>query len=424
MNKASSNPDIASADAIGPAAREAPVGKAYRAGTHRAVAPAATIARLEPLMARMDITRVADVTGLDRIGVPVVAVYRPNARSVAVSQGKGLDREAAIASGLMEAAELFHAEHIDRPLRLGSAAELARSCRLADVARLPRQAGDRYHDDLAMLWIEGVDLVSGAGIWTPYEVVRANYTLPLPPGSGCFNSSSNGLASGNHRLEAMLHGLCEVIERDATTLWHGLDPRRRDQTRVAAASIGDPACRDLVAQLDAADFDVGIWETTSDVGVPAYLAILTDRSERLAHIGIGAGCHPARGVALARALTEAVQVRTTYIAGARDDLDYDEYGEAMLADRNAWARSLVFGTAEGRAYDAGGDTVNDTFNADVDWVLQRLKAVGVDEVICVDLTRDDFDLPVVRIVVPGLEGPDDFDGYVPGERAGCCAARR
>lgn len=61
----------------------------------------------------MGITRVADVTGLDRIGIPVVMVCRPNARSLAVSQGKGIDIEAATVSGLMESVELYHAEHIE-----------------------------------------------------------------------------------------------------------------------------------------------------------------------------------------------------------------------------------------------------------------------------------------------------------------------
>ena len=69
----------------------------------------------------------------------------------------------------------------------------------------------------------------------PFELVSANYTLPLPPGSGCFQANTNGLASGNHRLEAMCHGLCEVVERDATTLWRlesraGREARRSIRT--------------------------------------------------------------------------------------------------------------------------------------------------------------------------------------------------
>ena len=75
--------------------------KSYRLGTHRRIHPTQTIARVQPMLRDLGITRIADVTGLDSIGVPVVMVCRPNARSIAVAQGKGLDLEAARASGVM-----------------------------------------------------------------------------------------------------------------------------------------------------------------------------------------------------------------------------------------------------------------------------------------------------------------------------------
>src|SRR5437762_12972273 len=94
--------------------------KAYRAGTHRSVAPEETIRRAWRLAPVMGITRIANVTGLDVIGVPVVTVCRPNARSLAVAQGKGLTLAAARASGLMESVECYHAENITLPLVLAS----------------------------------------------------------------------------------------------------------------------------------------------------------------------------------------------------------------------------------------------------------------------------------------------------------------
>ena len=87
--------------------------KRFRRGTHRSVDPAETLARVRPLMARMGITRLGNITGLDRIGIPVAVAVRPNSRSVSVSQGKGLDLPQAMASALMEAAEGFHAEEIE-----------------------------------------------------------------------------------------------------------------------------------------------------------------------------------------------------------------------------------------------------------------------------------------------------------------------
>src|SRR5262245_57488605 len=120
-------------------------------------------------MRRAGITRVANVTGLDTIGIPVVAVYRPNSRSLAVFQGKGLNRDARRASGVMEAIEAYHAEHIAAPLRLASWNELRSTATVVNVSALPRLSVSTFHPDRQTLWIEGRNLATGAGTWLPYE---------------------------------------------------------------------------------------------------------------------------------------------------------------------------------------------------------------------------------------------------------------
>src|SRR5215469_7553321 len=106
-------------------ALDRPVLKGFCIGTHRLVAPSDTLARVRPHALRMGITRLGNVTGLDRIGIPVVVAIRPNSRSVSVSQGKGLTLSQAMASALMEAAEGFHAEDIATRFRHASYRDLA-----------------------------------------------------------------------------------------------------------------------------------------------------------------------------------------------------------------------------------------------------------------------------------------------------------
>ncbi|MFT7675957.1 MAG: YcaO-like protein with predicted kinase domain, partial [Gammaproteobacteria bacterium] len=101
-----------------------PIQKTFMNGALLCVEPSKTLERVMPWMSYMGITRIANVTGLDRIGIPVVMVCRPNSRSVAVSQGKGLTLDAAKASGLMESVESWHAERIEHPLKLSSFADL------------------------------------------------------------------------------------------------------------------------------------------------------------------------------------------------------------------------------------------------------------------------------------------------------------
>jgi YcaO-like protein with predicted kinase domain len=402
---------------------QGPAPKTYRDGTHRLIAPEETVARVRPFMPAMGITRVANITGLDCIGIPVVVVYRPNARALAVSQGKGLDLAAAKASGLMEEIESYHAERITLPLKRGSYEELRETHRLVDVSRLPRARNSIFRPHLALLWVEGYDLLQRERVWVPYEMVSLDFTLPLPAGSGCFAANSNGLASGNHLLEAISHGICEVVERDATTLGALLSQEQQDRTRVDLDSVDDPGCREALEKFERAGVAVRVWDITSDVGMPAFRCTIVDRSEdplRMLYAAGGMGCHPTREVALLRALTEAAQSRLTVISGSRDDLfrvDYEHYRSPDILRR---ARAVMETTGPLRRFQDTPAFEADTLDADVSWELERLRAVGITEVIVVDLTRPEFGLPVVKVIIPGLEGimPDMQPGeFVPGERA-------
>ena len=403
---------------------KAAAGKTYYRGTHRTVPPEQTIARLQPLLSTFGVTRVANLTGLDRSGIPVVMVCRPNARSSAVFHGKGIDIASAKASGLMEAIETWHAEHIQLPLRFGSFADLRESHELAEVDGLPRTPADRFHTELPMLWIEGRDLIGNRPLWLPFECVHMNATVPEPPGSGCFEASTNGLASGNHFLEAASHALCEVIERDATSLWHRRASAMQDEVRLDLSTVNDELCSAVLERLAAADLDVAVWDITTDIGVPAFQCLLIDRTGEIGHLGQGAGCHPTREVALLRALTEAAQVRTTYIVGSREDIERTDYLPTTLDARGRSARTLMRPVQPKRDFAAAGCFVFEDFETEVGWILGRLGLVGIREAIMVDLAQPGLDVSVVRAVIPGLEGSDHHSGYVPGARARAIAEQR
>jgi YcaO-like protein with predicted kinase domain len=398
--------------------------KGYRRGTHRLVAPDKTFEHMAHFRAQMGITRVANVTGLDRIGIPVVMVCRPNSRSIAVSQGKGLDLAAARASGLMESIETYHAERIDRPLKLASQCDLREHHALVDVDGLATVTEGRFSANLRMLWIEGQDLLSQSPRWLPYETVHTDFTLPYPSGSGCFAASTNGLASGNHLLEAASHAICEVVERDATSLWNHQHPVLKEASRLDLDSVDDADCRQVTLRLQQVGFEVAAWDTTSDTRIPSFYCLIIDRRHEGEHSGGGAGAHPSRAVALLRALTEAVQVRTTYIAGSRDDLHPDDFTPTEIDRKLRRARALMAGRGPRRDFTTIPTHSGDSFADDVAWLLDRLRAVGIEQVVAVDLTRPEFAIPVVRVVIPGLEGADDHPRYLPGRRAQAAAGRQ
>jgi len=395
---------------------EAPAARPTAPGTHRRVPPETTLARLLPQLARLGITRVADITGLDRLGLPVVTAIRPNARSLAVSQGKGLSLAAAKVAAIMEAAELCHAEQVQGPVRWARAGELAEGPRLLDPMHLPRSAADPGYDG-PLAWIEGVDLQRGGPVLVPFACVSADYTEPAEALGRGLSATTGGLGAGNDRDEALVQGLCELVERDAVTLWRagGVSVRRR--TALDPASIDDPVVRDLLDRLAAAGLRCRVWDATSDVALPVLICLLVGREHDDADPELGAGCHPRRAAALLRAVLEAVQARLTFIAGSRDDMGGDLYHPARRAARRREAIRWLNEPAEPRAFAALSDHARPTAAADLATILAALARAGLREAAAVDLTRPEIGIPVLRAVVPGLEGPSDAPDYVPGRRA-------
>ncbi len=389
----------------------------YRTGTHRIRNPQQTLARVSPHMESMGITRIADVTGLDTIGIPVVMVCRPNSRSVSVSQGKGHSLEAAKVSGLMESIESFHAEHINLPLRIATLADLQQTGSVVDTDRLPQAAGSPFDAHFPISWIESTNLIDGSPIWLPYEMVHTNYTYPRPSGAGCFHASSNGLASGNSIDEATIHGICEVVERDALTLWQQLNHTAIDRTSLNRQTIDSALCQQTLAKLDAAEQDTRIWDITTDTGLPGYFCVIRDRSIHSQHIGIGSGTHLSREVALLRALHEAVQVRTTYIVGARDDITRYEYTDEGRSSKHEYFQRYIDQSSFTADFSRTTDLDTGSVQQDLNQIFKQLRRCNITQVLRVDLRKPQYDINVVRIVVPGLEAPHDDDSYQPGVRA-------
>ncbi len=386
-------------------------------GLHRICTAEATLARLVPQKRAFGITRLANVTGLDRVGLPVFLATRPNARSVAVSQGKGMSFAQAKASALMEAIEIWHAEHFDQPMHFASQRELSANHPLIDLDRLPTIVDSRFTDSLRMLWARAVDLMSGDPVLVPFEMVHADYTHPVQPGHGCFPASTNGLASGNHPLEAVCHGICEVVERDALAIWHHAPPHQRQTRGLDSSTIDDPDARAAMRKFDRAGLSVGIWDFTTDVGVATFLCTVREADDPDGHIGLGSGAHLDRGVALRRALTEAAQTRLNYISGSRDDLMLAEYSAGGRGEKNRAVKDMMSKNAGLRSFDKVPTRRNETLKADLDNLLVGLKHAGITQVAAVDMSRPDHKVPVVRIIIPGLEAPHDDITYQAGERA-------
>jgi len=363
-----------------------------RDGTHRAAALDETWARFAPAMRRAGITRLAELTGLDTLGVPVFAAVRPFGKSLSTQQGKGITPLAAKVSALMESLETWTAEHVALPIVRGSYRRLRD--RAIDVRALPRPRG-RLDLDATWRWVEGVDLVRDTPVLVPLEAVTLDTTFTRPP---AFDISSNGLASGNVLVEAIVHGLAEVIERDAEAAWR----RAGGDRRIVLDTITDPICRGLIDRVVATGARVFVWDLASDTGVPVIgAAIMEDPREpawRTLGFYQGFGAHLAPEIAIARALTEAAQTRLTYIAGARDDFFPFDYARAtdpeILAD--LWER-LAAPCDDPASFDELPRTEVASLGEELEVLVDRVGG----PVVVVELTHPQLRVPVVKVLAPG-----------------------
>ncbi|MCV2891229.1 YcaO-like family protein [Ruegeria aquimaris] len=386
------------------------VKKCFLSGTHRTVDPTATWARIKPLFPDIGITRVADVTGLDCIGIPVCNAIRPNARSLSVSQGKGVGLPQARVSAAMEAIELFHAERTRGDVVRASFTHLGHGNATdpRDLSLLRSETQGLPNTPIH--WVQGHDLISGRPVRVPRDLVSCDLRHDAPT-DGIFLTSSNGLGAGNTREEAILHALCEVVERDATCLHQAASARfGGEPALVDPDTIDDPLCLWLMERITQAEIDLHVWVQFSDLQVSSFGCAISDRHGGKfpgAPIGTfqGYGCHPDRGIALSRAITEAVQSRLTYIAGARDDLFRDDYASIQTArNRRGWL-SWLESKGPMMNFRRVPSWASDAVSFDLEAMLDMLVRHGFDQVAWVDLTLDRIGIPVVKVVVPGLVEP-------------------
>ena len=370
--------------------------KTYNNETQRAAPLDETLARIEPLVPVAGITRVADITSLDRIGIPVFSCIRPTAMdgAITVYNGKGATIEESRISAIMEGIERYSSELHERRVHLAPYQEMLAHGRVIDPIDLILP--ETVDLDRLMPWTEGYDIVNNQEVFLPAHAVFH----PLPHNyRGPFRTTTNGLASGNTFEEAVFHALSEVIERDAWSLVEAC----RD-TGPVVTGMTDPAILDMQEKFAKAQVEVRVRDITSDIGIPTMAAVADDvllKDPMLLTIGIGT--HTSARIAVMRALTEVAQSRLTQIHGAREDTTLAELRKKMGYDRAKRINGYWFrdnGTVD---YSNVRSSDTDDFKKDIENIIEALRKQGLDRVIVVDLTCEEIGIPVVRVVVPGLE---------------------
>jgi ribosomal protein S12 methylthiotransferase accessory factor len=361
---------------------------------------AAPLARARRAAERSGVTRLADVTGLDRLGVPVFQAVRPWSRALSVHQGKGLEPQAAQIGALMEAVESEHAESFDAPGPLCPFVELPqaeRAARLSDFALHRRRAPD---ERTTVRWTEASTVLDERRLWAPFDVVCLDLTRTAP---SPFERSSSGLAAHFSREAAVRAALLEVVERDAVARWMGGGLLGRTLSRIDGESIPFDWFQRLRGRLSVAGVRLAVYRAEPVIPAPVFICELIEPEAVALGRGavFGSACRPDGEGALLNALLEAIQSRLTEIVGARDDIGLPQPAEVEPAP---FALGLPPATGlEPRSWaepDGGGQPRI----ASARDLARSLARAGYDQAAVVDLTRPGEDVVVVKAIVPGLAG--------------------
>lgn len=399
--------------------------------SERTVAPGTTLREATPIAAAKGVTRLADITGLDRLGIPIHSAIVPLSEDgISISNGKGLTAIDSRTSALMEAIERQTALDAEIPIVEASYRKLRQGrIAVADPKSFTHKLSDDYTDDREYWWTQGHDLLSDEPVLVPAGLAGygRQYTSESSPHQV---NASNGLASGNCFEEALCHALCELIERDAWTLaelrsqWIPLAHRHAVfGPEIAALGADDPDAYPLIdfnetgeplsglmEKFKRASLSPVVRDITSDFGIPCVIASVADDSVPdfpQAHSGTGA--HPNACIAVVRALTELAQSRAVDIQGVREDIM--PAGVPVHPAERKTQRVRKIHAQRWMLQQAGiqrrlaeiNSFENDDVADDIFLILSRLERNGIERVIVVDLSEPGSPFAVVRVLVPGLE---------------------
>jgi thioglycine synthase len=394
-----------------------------------------TLNTILPVSSNIGVTRLADITDMDILGIPNFSAVLPGTEDyIWVYSGKGPTRLDAKASALMESIERYCSLPSNNKKRMiqGSYKDVSKVSKILHPSNVVEPMLFEYDEEMIMDFLPGYDLMNNEQILVPTPLALFRYS-PNPPAVNPFAyHHTNGLASGNVLEEAICHSLCEVIERDATSLAelnasalpynilrtmakylsdNGLeiDPVESkefvdDDTIFADVDISDidfKPISNLVKKFNDAKIPLIIKDITSPIGIPTFNASSIEWiTEDYGYLAEGHGTHPDARIALLRAITEVSQTRAANIQGARDDLRKISYGNSNSDEKKTWQfmkSKKCINFSEIKTY------VNDDILDDIKLILSRLNSNGLKQVIVVDLTHPQIMIPVVRTIVPGLE---------------------
>lgn len=354
----------------------------------------------EELLDGFGISRVAELTNLDTIGLPVFSCVRALAKTISIHSGKGLDPRFSRAGAIVEGIELAAGEQPHGEFRICPAIDIPNQNRLDLIDCFPIRSAI-LNDLTPIAWEEITDIQSGKKKFIPSDLIWMVGRLKTDVMH--FQMGSNGLGGGCTVEDAILGALYEIIERDAWTLSFFLQDSAGLQPRRSPLIALPPKLEHCVRQIEKAESRLHLFDITTDYNVPAFGAIILDLSGQCAGTFGGYGCHLDAEVAAIRAITEAAQARCCYISGARDDLFRRQFLLMKRMDQDKLDK--MFNKLPSSIPITSYKKLNfPDVRAELRYLLRSVKTNGLSQVYVKELGSFlDGTIQVVRVISPQCE---------------------
>lgn len=269
----------------------------------RAVSAAQTLAAITPLLAGYDILGIADHTPPGLTQIHATEVFRGVPTSGYLNLGKGFGRESALVSGYMEAIEMCIIERSPEIALVAPCSAVA-DARVYDAGqrRIAGLVPAEQAPGTAQRWlVPGLDLLGGGEVFAWHEDIYV-----AAPSAASRRVSTTGLASGNTLAEARIHAVYELVERHLSFI------AAHDATRITRVELEASPARLRVGleELQAAGFAVDLFNLGNLYGIAVFQCAVTSppsHDNTVAQVNFGWGAHHGAAIAIARAVSEAVQ---------------------------------------------------------------------------------------------------------------------
>jgi len=366
------------------------------------------VSRLEPIEADLPLN--TNYYASHNFSPPARSVHELRAGLGGGSFGKGSTAEQGEASGLMEAIErysgIFQGDEIRVTKRFNDfpAGEAIppNDILLYSDAQYRRQdpPPDQEHSQAVPAPFDRAAKIEWSPVWSlrdkRFKYIPTTLLYFFYRGPEAFLADSNGCAAGNTLEEAIVQGFLELIERDSYAIWWY---NRAQRPQLDLGQFDDSYIRDLRQQLADNGRRVWVLDVTSDLGIPTYVAISHWMQNGKENIEFGSGAHFDPRIAMLRSLTELNQFLAIGLMGGGS-------GEKSSLDGNTPLRieqHPYLTPSNNPPVDTGlGLKFGQLGAGEQAAECVRLIAQAGLDFLVLDQTRPDIDVPVVRVIVPGL----------------------